>query len=108
VSDLKTSDGLVKNEGLHDFIAFKKLICTTLIQIVYMIGFAYITISGIIMFFPERNAFLPVDSNGRILLGLAVLVIGNLTWRIFCESLIVLFRIHDSLAAIEKSSKERK
>lgn len=36
-----------------------------------------------------------------ILWGIAIIVLGNLLWRVFCEGLILLFNIHDILDSIE-------
>jgi hypothetical protein len=36
-------------------------------------------------------------------LGIAILTLGNLVWRLECEGTIVFFRIHDFLASIDDS-----
>jgi hypothetical protein len=101
----------VANENLlSDFVSFKNFISSKLIVIVYAIGFAYITIKGLSTIIERRSGFLGIGSDfeGRLLAGLAIIVVGNLAWRILCEAAIIIFRIHDSLAAIEKTQREKK
>jgi len=101
----------VANENfLSDFVSFKKFISTTLIIIIYAVGFIYITTKGISTIVENRYSFLGMgsDSSERLLAGLAIIVVGNLAWRIVCEAAIVIFRIHDSMTAIEKASQSDK
>jgi hypothetical protein len=93
--------------GLHDFISFKKFISKTLIMIVYIIVAAWITISGIIYIIPktERIPYLgdyTRTSNLHILIGIGIIIVGNLLWRIICEAGIVIFSIQDDLKKIEQ------
>ena len=70
------------------------MISGTLIKILYVLGMIGITIAGIMVFVQASN-----------LIGLAIIIFGNLLWRIFCEGLVLLFSIHDTLNAIEKKIK---
>lgn len=79
--------------GITAFLKFKVLISSSLIQITYLIGMIMITISG-------YN--LTVKETDNSLVGPSILIFGNLFWRIFCEVSIVFFRIHDSLASIDR------
>lgn len=79
--------------GIAAFFKFKVLISSSLIKITYFIGMLMITIAG-------YKA--TVNGNSNSLIGPAILLFGNLLWRILCEISIIFFRIHDSLASIEK------
>lgn len=79
--------------GIAAFFKFKKLISSSLIQIIYFIGMLIITSIGY-----------SVTVKGNSLTGPAIFLFGNLLWRIFCESSIVFFRIHDLLVSIDKKS----
>ncbi|MCK4808119.1 MAG: DUF4282 domain-containing protein [Candidatus Aenigmarchaeota archaeon] len=81
---------------MNDFLEFKKLITSPLIKILYILNVIIITLSGIGLMFTDE-----------ILLGLAVIIFGNLWWRLMCEFVIVIFRIHDTLVDIS-SSKSKK
>jgi len=95
---------MTNNSSFHDFIVFKKFISTKLIMFVYAIGSLYITYRGLITIVKRGRSLLGIstDFSERLLLGLAIIVIGNLIWRVICEGLSVLFMIHDSLFSIEK------
>ncbi len=91
--------------GLHDFISFNKLISKTLIMVVYVVGSLAITVAGVLNILPrsERIPYLGEvahTSNFRILLGLGIIVIGNLLWRIACEAGVVIFSIQEDVSKI--------
>ncbi|MFH2108642.1 MAG: DUF4282 domain-containing protein [Chrysiogenia bacterium] len=95
-------------EGFFNFISFKKFLSTLLIQIIYVIGFLYISISGLSTIFEKQRdafGFSGYNPGNKILMGLLILSVGNLIWRIICEGIIVIFSIHDLLASIEKQLK---
>ncbi|MDD8026717.1 MAG: DUF4282 domain-containing protein [Acidobacteriota bacterium] len=96
-----------QNDTLSDFLSFKKFISRTLIIVVYLIGALWTTISGFIYMFKRTEIpFIGRYSGGstQILVGLAIIIIGNITWRIICEIAIVLFSIQDSLKEIENNT----
>ena len=68
------------------FFSFDTMISPTLIKIIYVIGIIAIIIAAIVMIF-----------SGGFLYGLGLIILGNLLWRIICESSIILFKIYDRL-----------
>jgi uncharacterized protein DUF4282 len=80
-----------------DFLNFKLLITPTFIKVIYVIGVIVITLSALF------SVAAPVG--GGALSAIVVLLIGNLWWRIVLELVMVLFRINDSLAAIERRGR---
>jgi hypothetical protein len=84
---------------LRDFLAFRYLITPGLVTIIYAIGAIFITLAALL---------LPASANqgaGGILAGLLILVFGNLYWRVILEFVMVLFRINDSLASIDRRGR---
>jgi hypothetical protein len=81
----------------NDFITFRYLITPTLITIVYIIGAVLITLGGL--------AAMVKGGAGGLLLGLLVVVFGNLYWRVIAEFVMVLFRMNDSLKSIDRRGK---
>ncbi len=79
---------------MNEFLAFRKFITPVIIQIVFwigvvlMVGFAITT-----MVLSEGNA-------GGIITGFILLFLGPLAVRVYCELLILMFRIHDALSDI--------
>ena len=83
---------------MQDFFKFRMMVSTIIIEIFYIIGFLVLTIGGIVFLFQGKQG---------ILIGLGAIIIGNLVWRVLCESWIVLFSIHDILDSIDKTFKEK-
>jgi hypothetical protein len=79
-----------------DYFNFKSMVSPVLIKVIYFLGFLSLTVSGVVMM--TRNQ--PLE-------GLSALVFGNLLWRITCEGIIIIFRIHESLVSIEEKQKTR-
>ena len=68
------------------------MMITTLFKFIYFIGFWIIIAASF--------ALIGIEINGGeeyAFLGLAILTIGNIIWRVFCESLIVIFKIHENI-----------
>ncbi|MEE8323180.1 MAG: DUF4282 domain-containing protein [Candidatus Bathyarchaeia archaeon] len=78
----------------NEFSSFKKMITPTFIQIIFWVGAAVIAIVGLYMM--VRADFF---------LGLIYLVLGPVVWRIYCEILIVLFKIHENVEAINQKKQ---
>lgn len=84
-----------------DFFSFKTLITLKFIQIIYIIGAVLITIFGLIMMF--GSSMMPYGYGlgaGGFLIGLLYMVVGNLMWRIWCEIIIIFFRMNKTLGEI--------
>jgi hypothetical protein len=73
---------------VDEFLAFRKMITPMIIQIIFWVGVVACVITG---FGAMGQSFFA---------GLMILLIGPLVVRIYCELLILLFRIHDTLTEI--------
>ncbi len=76
-----------------DFVNFRYMLGTALFKYVYIIGAIVVTIFGIAMVF--QGGF-------DTLLGFGLLTLGNLLWRVCCETWFLLISIHDILGSVEK------
>jgi hypothetical protein len=81
----------------------------TVIKILYAAIAVMITCGALVMIlkdggggYYERQA-----SEGRKFLGLVLLIFGNIFWRLFCEFMIVLFRINHSLKNIDENTGKK-
>lgn len=83
-----------------DFFSFKTLITLKFIQIIYIIGAIFITLAGLFMMF--GSSMMPYGGfmAGGVLMGLLYIVIGNFLWRIWCEIIIIFFRMNKTLGEI--------
>lgn len=70
----------------QEFLSFRRMLTPVIIQVVFWIGIAAIAI-GVLGLFASESA-------GT---GLLLLIFGPITWRVYTELLIVIFRIHSGL-----------
>jgi hypothetical protein len=78
---------------MGDFFAFRTMISSTVIQVVFVLGLVGIVLATIGSFAGDEP-----------FLGLLILIFGTLYWRILCEFLIVVFRMHATLQAIQANT----
>jgi hypothetical protein len=91
--------------NFKDFLSFRTMITLTIMQILYGVGAALITLFGLISMFrsnSEYGSYLP----GGFFAGLLIIIIGNVFWRVWCEIIIVLFRINKTLTNIDANTKK--
>jgi len=87
------------NFNLDEFLSFRKFISPIVIKILYLIGVVAIVLFGLYLFFMSFNllrlsfgAFL-IQFFGSILL----IIFGNLSWRVGCEMMLLMFSMNDEL-----------
>lgn len=76
---------------MNDFLSFRKMITPVFIQVIFLIGVVGAVIFALGTMF--RVSFFT---------GLIALVIGPLFVRIYCELLILFFKIHEEVTAIRQ------
>ncbi len=88
---------------MSDFWAFRKMVTPVIIQIIFWVGAIVCVIAGLVMvtmgtaYFGER---MPLK-------GVLLIVFGPLVVRIYCEILIVFFRINETLTEIKHLLEHR-
>ena len=83
-----------------DFLAFRKMIVPIIIQVIFWLGVAGIVLSSLNLLMGRLAV--------EVYLGIALLIMGPIYWRIVCEMMIVAFRILDVLTEIKNSLNSRK
>jgi hypothetical protein len=84
---------------MSEYLSFKKFITPTFIMIIYILGAVVVTIGSILlMAFGGGYGGAAVG----IILGIVMLIFGNLAWRILCEYWVVQFRIYEEIAALNR------
>ena len=91
------------------------MITLQIIQIVYIVIAILITLASLATMFGGRSGgefggyggsgFMGMFTGGGFIGGLVMLIIGNIGWRIWCELVIVFFRINKTLNNIEINGK---
>ena len=101
-----------------DFLQFKRMITLQVIPILYALVAIIITLGALAMMFSGNGrsdfgggyggynsspvSFMP----GGFFGGLIFLVVGNIIWRMWCEFILVLFRINRNLKDVEKNTRK--
>jgi hypothetical protein len=90
---------------MRDFLAFRTMVTPVIIQILFWIGVITCLISGAIMVIYGATKF--QEGQGQYLWkGVLLFVLGPLGVRVYCEILIIFFRINETLTEI-KHTMER-
>jgi hypothetical protein len=83
---------------MEDFLKFRKMITPVIIQILFWVGVGASVIGALGMM------VVGVTSDGQgimVLVGLVMLVLGPVLVRIYCELLILFFRMNETLTEIK-------
>ena len=78
---------------MGDFFSFKKLITPIAIQVIFIIALLFVVIGA-----------LANMANGEVLAGILTLLIGPFAARIYCEMLIVMFKIHEGIQQVASNT----
>lgn len=85
-----------------EYFAFRELVTPQLIKVVYLVGACFITAAGLLSIVsPDALDEYAAGPIATRLGGIAVLLIGNLMWRMMCEGAILLFSLHELLVSID-------
>ena len=90
---------------MNDLLAFRKMITPTVIQVVFWIGVVICVLAGIIGIISGVAG--TRGGGAQVLGGLLTLILGPLFVRIYCELLIIIFRIHDRLTEIRDNTSSK-
>ncbi len=82
---------------MKDLLFFEKLITPKFITIIYWLMLAGIVIGGLYRIFAGYGGFM-----SRFFMGLVFIVLGAVAARVWCELLIVLFKMNEALQEIRK------
>jgi hypothetical protein len=81
---------------MSEFLSFKRMLTPAFIQVIFWLGVAFCVIGGIVMI---ANPIMP----GQDVMGILLLLLGPIVVRIYCEIVIVLFRINENLTDIRNN-----
>ena len=84
---------------MDDFLKFRKMITPTIIQILFWVGVAGAVIAALVMMGMSFGRY--GGGAAQFLGGLVFLVVGPVMVRIYCELLILIFRMNETLTEIK-------
>ncbi|MDA0668289.1 MAG: DUF4282 domain-containing protein [Planctomycetota bacterium] len=90
---------------MGNFLNFEKMITPTVIQILLCIGVVGSIILGLINIVGGANA--QYGGGGMVFGGLMWILLGPIVTRVYCELLIVIFSVNDTLTEIKNLLKDK-
>ncbi len=96
---------------MRDFWAFRKMVTPIIIRFIFWVGIIACVIGGFVLIsagiHPLIGMEMQMPTRKMVLSGVLLLLFGPLAVRVYCEFLIVFFRINETLMEI-KHVLERK
>ncbi len=94
-----------------DFLLFRKMIAPIVIQILFWLGVIFLVLSGIIAGATAIGLMIdgraPVSYvGGQLFMAVVTLFVMPLAWRVYCEVLILFFRIHETVKEIKEDTEK--
>jgi hypothetical protein len=96
---------LIKSEKIIDFIKFRKMITPMIIQVLFWIGAVLAVLGGLVTMATSFGRY--GGGGAQFLGGLLVIVLGPVVVRIYCELLILFFRMNETLTEIKDALKKK-
>lgn len=91
------------DESFAEFLAFRRMITPVIIQILFWIGAVLASLSGIFMMIGGIR----MDDLSTTFFGFFIMLLGPIFVRIYCELLIVIFRMNETLTDIHNELKRQ-
>ncbi|MFC4402548.1 DUF4282 domain-containing protein [Gracilibacillus xinjiangensis] len=85
---------------IQKFLSFDKMITPTIIKVVFWIGLAITVLTGLGTMIAGFNSY--YGSGFQVFTGLLTIILGPLVIRIYCELLILMFKMNDALQDIRE------
>lgn len=89
---------------MNDFLNFNKMLTPVIIKVVFWIGIGFSVLVGLMTIISGLSYY---GSGFEVLFGLIIIVVGPLIVRIYCELLIIAFKMHESLQEINNKLNDQ-
>lgn len=89
---------------MKEFLHFDKLITPSIIKFVFWIGAGLSILAGIIQLI--AGAASPYGGGIQVFSGLLTIIFGPILTRIYCELLIIFFKVHETLLEIKNKDNQ--
>lgn len=90
--------------NIIDFLTFRRMITPIIIQIIFWIGVALCVIGGLISIVTGASS--DFGGGAQVLSGLLVIFLGPVITRVYCELLILMFRMNETLTDIRRNTEK--
>ncbi len=88
---------------MSDFWSFRKMVTPVIIEILFWVGVIFCIVAGLILIAAGIKGDLPQS----VFSGVLLIMFGPLAVRVYCEILIVFFRINETLTEIKHLLEDR-
>ena len=90
---------------MGEYFSFERMITPTFVKALYFLGFVAVTAAGVALAvwagMQLNDATISRALGWRyVAMGVALVVLGNIVWRVFCELWMVPFGIHSELVSV--------
>jgi len=89
---------------VNDFLTFRRMITPVIIQIIFWIGAIGVFVAGIFMIATACSGG-GCDAT-QIIGGVTLMILGPLAVRVWCETLILFFRMNETITGIQNNTKK--
>src|SRR5690625_2210161 len=93
-----------RRNHMNNFLNFDKMLTPTIIKIVFWIGAGLSVLMGLLMIIQGAGAY--YGGGASIFMGLLTIVIGPFVVRIYCELLIIFFKMNETRSEERRVGKE--
>jgi hypothetical protein len=92
-----TAPSRSQGETMGEYLKFDKMFAPLIIQVIFWVGVVIVVLSGLVQFFSFHLL--------AMITGLLTIVIGPLIVRLYCELIIVAFKIYETLREIRDNTR---
>ena len=89
---------------MKDFLAFRTMLTPIIIQVIFWVGVVICVIAGLIYILTGVGQY---GGGPNVVKGVILLFLGPIAVRIYCEILIIFFRINETLTEIQHTLEEK-
>ncbi|MFZ5452254.1 MAG: DUF4282 domain-containing protein [Thermodesulfobacteriota bacterium] len=90
---------------MKDFLAFRTMLTPIIIQAVFWVGVVICVIASLIYILSGVGQY---GGGPNVIKGVILLFLGPIAVRIYCEILIIFFRINETLTEIQHTLEEKR
>jgi hypothetical protein len=90
---------------MKDFLAFRTMLTPVIIQAIFWLGAAVCVIAGLVFVLSGVGQY---GGGPNVLKGFLLLFLGPIAVRVYCEILIIIFRINETLTEIKLALEDRR
>ncbi len=103
-------DNVNLSQAVDDFFAFRRMMGTNFIRVLYVIGGVAITLGAVALVMRSLSGPDPWRTWG-VVFSVLFCIFGNMLWRVICEIVIafftMFFTMQQTLMSIDKSLKQK-